>query len=129
MSRRNRNEANELGQADLFPADAATAKARRDRSRSPPWCADCGVNTLAIGEWYIVKDEVWKAAGRLGDLTDSFFLCIGCLELRLERRLMPDDFTDAPVNDPTGSSRRLRDRLTVSSTQRGNGRGRRTMKR
>jgi hypothetical protein len=112
-----RKAASELVQADLFPADAAAAKARRDRSREPPWCADCGVNTLDAGEWYVVKGEVWAAAkaGRPGEVwEESFYLCIGCLEQRLGRRLVSDDFTDARVNDlDKFQSRRLRDRLTV----------------
>lgn len=96
-------------QADLFPLDAAAAKARRECGSGRPWCSLCRVDTLAIGEFYMVEDEVWHAAVS----ADSFisFLCIGCLELRLGRRLRPDDFTDVPINDPRGSSRRLRDRL------------------
>jgi hypothetical protein len=110
-----RKAASELLQGDLFPADAAAAKARRDRSRAPPWCADCGVNTLAVGEWYMVNDKLWEAASRFGKIwEESFYLCIGCIELRLGRRLTPDDFTNVPVNDPDKfSSGRLRDRLTA----------------
>jgi hypothetical protein len=76
-------------------------------------CLDCGVETFAIGEAYMVHDELWRAAcpwnadGRMFD-----FLCVGCLEKRIGRRLVARDFKDAPINclHPT-NSRRLRDRL------------------
>jgi hypothetical protein len=108
-----RKAAGEVVQGDLWPADAAAAKARRNGC-----CADCGVNTLAADEWYIVKDDVWQAASRLGDVTVSFFLCIGCIEQRLGRRLTPGDFDDVPINVPNkfSMSRRLRDRLTGGKT-------------
>jgi hypothetical protein len=43
-------------------------------------------------------------------------LCIGCLEQRIGRTLMANDFTDAPVNDPNDPRRsrmseRMRHRL------------------
>jgi hypothetical protein len=46
-------------------------------------CLDCGVNTGTIGEYYILRDEVWLAAvpRRHG------MLCLGCVEARLHRRL------------------------------------------
>lgn len=48
----------------------------------------------------------WYGAGRC-------MLCIGCLEARLGRLLQPDDFTDAPINDPDflPMSDRLRSRI------------------
>jgi hypothetical protein len=87
-------------------------------------CADCRVDTLPAewgehAEYYMVHDEVWARTGM--PPRRSGFLCIGCLERRLRRRLRPDDFTDAMVNDPTVRptpryawsyrTRRLRDRL------------------
>ena len=42
----------------------------------------------------MVRNRVWSAAGmRHG------FLCIGCLESRIGRRLTPRDFTSAPINE------------------------------
>jgi hypothetical protein len=40
-------------------------------------------------------------------------LCIGCLEVRVGRRLEPSDFSDAPINYPgfLKRSERLSDRL------------------
>ena len=64
-------------------------------------CWDCGVETLSYEpgvatEYYMVHDEVWDAAGA----TTRTWLCIGCLESRLGRRLVPGDFQSAVVNDP-----------------------------
>jgi hypothetical protein len=73
-------------------------------------CADCGMFTVWDGrpdEYYMVAGEVWDAAGM-----DSGYLCVGCLENRLGRRLGPSDFTDAEVNDPgPWHTERLNDRL------------------
>jgi hypothetical protein len=66
-------------------------------------CVDCGVNTTPAiwrgrqvepalpqsWELYWVKDKVWAAAG-MGELDGS--LCVGCIEVRLGRRLRPKDF-------------------------------------
>ena len=55
-------------------------------------CIDCGFETVPdIGkcEWYMVHDAVWFAAGMpkrpIGYEGD--WLCIGCLERRLDRML------------------------------------------
>jgi hypothetical protein len=73
-------------------------------------CVDCGVDTLAIGEYYMVKDEVWEQAWvdrrrqrgpRHWSLRRSRrkqrhgrreILCIACLEVRIGRTLTRDDF-------------------------------------
>jgi hypothetical protein len=75
-----------------------------------PWqetaeCVDCRWNAVRLGEWYMVHDSVWKAAGME---TMGGALCIGCLEERLGRHLTADDFMDVPLNDlsiPNTSSR------------------------
>ena len=80
------------------------------RERSSGWplvvtaCADCGVGTNRIGEWYMVRDDIWEQAWRgrrkpWQVLPGQQVLCIGCLEKRLGRTLMACDFTDASVND------------------------------
>jgi hypothetical protein len=59
-------------------------------------------------ERYKVHDEVWKAARGEG------WLCVGCLEERLGRRLTPDDFpAHLPINnEPCGlRSKRLCGRI------------------
>jgi hypothetical protein len=95
-------------------------------------CADCGIGTLTIGEYYIVHDHVWEQAwaGRRkpwhGADSGQEILCIGCLEHRIGRTLMRCDFDftpemlrriAAPVNDPegksAGNSDRLQNRLTT----------------
>lgn len=63
----------------------------------------------------MVKDSVWISA-RL-PLYDGgpkhTFICIGCLEQRLGRRLTAHDFTDYPINVPSDlMTARLIDRLT-----------------
>lgn len=74
-------------------------------------CMDCGVNTgyTGIAEYYHVWEEVWNIAlGRpdaptdefVPGLTDAGYLCIGCIEERLGRRLTVEDFSDAPINQP-----------------------------
>jgi len=73
-------------------------------------CLDCGVDTGRINEYYMVIERVWWAVHDSG----IGMLCIGCLETRLGRRLRPDDFTDAYVNDVgfAPKSQRLMARLT-----------------
>ena len=61
-------------------------------------CADCGTNTTPhFGEWeyYMVHNTIWSRAG----MNDGF-LCIGCLEARIGRKLEPSDFANFPGNDP-----------------------------
>lgn len=59
-------------------------------------CACCSKNTLEIGEYYMVTDAVWKAAGRE---FAKRMLCIECLEGRIQRELTQDDFpSDIPIN-------------------------------
>jgi hypothetical protein len=82
-------------------------------------CADCEVGTLTIGEFYMVRDDVWQQAwkGRAKPwqhrAPGQMMLCVGCLETRLGRKLCAADFTDAPLNDPSQftMSARLLDRL------------------
>jgi hypothetical protein len=83
-------------------------------------CADCSIGTYTIGEWYMVRDEVWEEAwaGRRKPwhaLDGQGILCIGCLEKRIGRTLMAWDFKYVQVNDPNDGSisDRLWDRLTT----------------
>lgn len=71
-------------------------------------CADCGVNTTAVNEYYMVISELWHAHG-----PGRGMLCIGCLENRIGRELNRSDFTDAPINKIFDQSERLRARLTA----------------
>ena len=56
-------------------------------------CKDCGRNTMALKEYYMVKDHVWNQAGG-----GKGMLCVDCLEKRLGRQLTPEDFIDAIIN-------------------------------
>lgn len=87
---------------------------QRKRRKSPRViypCADCGVSTFDIGEYYMVQDDIWKHVWK--GRRRRPFLCIGCLEARLGRMLVASDFMDARVNDlaDLGISTRMRDRM------------------
>ena len=65
------------GQLALFHAPRVEPLPRD----GPAWCFECGVDTLEIDEWYMVRGEVWQAAvpwNANGEMFD--FLCVGCLE-------------------------------------------------
>jgi hypothetical protein len=71
-------------------------------------------------ERYFVHDHVWKKAGMACVWGDGA-LCIGCLERRIQRKLIPDDFVpDHPFNRPDlpGTRRRF-ERLTGCETVEG----------
>jgi hypothetical protein len=46
-------------------------------------CADCGRNVIKMGEYYMVRPEIWKRAGMEWEGN----LCIACLEKRIGRKL------------------------------------------
>jgi hypothetical protein len=79
-------------------------------------CHDCDVDLMLcdpdgfpVGGWerYMVQNHVWEAARGEG------WLCIGCLEGRLGRRLCAGDFKEGlPINEPDSlMSPRLRGRM------------------
>jgi hypothetical protein len=60
-------------------------------------------------DWFMAKDRVWRASQRGGACR---FLCVRCLEERIERRLSPADFKrSARVNFVGRKSSLLRSRL------------------
>lgn len=67
------------------------------------FCLDCNRELVptgdALAEWFAVTDEVWTATGLALHGLERGNLCVGCLEERLGRRLVPADFSDAPIND------------------------------
>jgi hypothetical protein len=101
--------------AALDAAFDAVADCDDAMTPSPSPCADCTIDTTPIEadrpwEYYMVRDEQWKVAtGK----KPADFLCVGCLETRLARRLTSADFSGAPINDPDklSISPRLRDRM------------------
>jgi hypothetical protein len=103
------------GQLD-FELDDERLPAHWEAPGAP--CHDCGRQTapargpgeLGGWEWYAVNEDVWPIGAREG------FLCVGCLEARLGRRLTPTDFPPLRVNEPHRiDSPRLRDRKGVVS--------------
>lgn len=90
-------------------------------------CRDCGVDTIpAEGdrEYYEVLDEVWQLArgegyGNSDNGEAGYFLCIGCLEARLGRRLTRADFAEKPASIPSPwYSDRLNNRLLDRGKER-----------
>lgn len=81
-------------------------------------CLDCGTDTNPT-EYYMVRDRIWEQAGMVAKrrYDDHVYLCIGCLERRLGRELLPEDFTGAPVNWLLleSASDRLRSRISGGS--------------
>jgi hypothetical protein len=81
-------------------------------------CNGCGMDTTPYDdhhrpvpgwEWYHVRDEVWEAAQKHGPVR---FLCVGCLEQRIGRRLVPGDFDALPIDKPSSlDTKRPVDRL------------------
>jgi hypothetical protein len=66
----------------------------RDRLLGKYFCNDCGVDVVALGDWYMCPDTVWEEELCLG-WSDN--LCITCLVKRLGRE--PQSFTDIfPAN-------------------------------
>lgn len=70
-----------------------------DVERVTAICTDCGEDTLSTpeGDWYMVRDDVWAAAGMTASAEDAY-LHRRCLEKRLGRRLTQGDYTNAPIN-------------------------------
>lgn len=70
-------------------------------------CNDCTYDCM--DEYYTVNDFIWEKAGVEGGM-----LCVGCLEVRMGRRLMPGDFPHWLINvwNYGVKSDRLIDRLT-----------------
>jgi hypothetical protein len=57
-------------------------------------CLDCGRDTLALGDYYMLRDPVWLEANP----DDEGMLCLWCVQVRLGRLLRQGDFSLAPVN-------------------------------
>lgn len=66
------------------------------KADSNDFCVDCSVDTVLIGEYYMVHDHVWFESGMT---KTSGMLCISCLEKRIKRQLNSDDFKNLPINN------------------------------
>ena len=56
-------------------------------------CVECGVNTLQINEYYMLKNDIWDLAG-----AEQGMLCVSCFEALSNVTLTRADFTDYPIN-------------------------------
>jgi hypothetical protein len=81
----------------------------KDWTKDKKWlCHDCQAHTGVMGDYYMIKDELWERHGcREG------MLCIACLEARMGRELNPEDFTEALVNKGVATKRSELMRLRV----------------
>ena len=70
-----------------------------------PFCNDC--RTLHPSP-YMVHNSIWRVVNPVN--TTRLFLCFSCLEKRLERKLVIDDFTHARLNYPIHLGYELRKR-------------------
>src|SRR5438094_8634707 len=92
----------------------------------PAYCRDCGTDTTPCTgkrgcrhtgkwEWYGVHAELWLSAGMEHPFEGGDgFLCIGCLEKRIGRRLTPADFIH--IDDHPWDTPRLKDRQGILAT-------------
>ena len=63
----------------------------------PHWCCmDCGKDTDASEEYYMLRNPLWRQAVKRPHRKGM--LCLDCVEIRLGRPLNAEDFTEAPVN-------------------------------
>jgi hypothetical protein len=85
-------------------------------------CMDCGVDTLARGEYYALKDSVWRTI----NLLVIGYMFLACAEDRLGQGLCRGDFSSAPINKTSAlKCPALAERLqrAQSSASRGTSRG------
>lgn len=64
-------------------------------------CLDCDCDVREIGEiTYMVRDSLWRLAMKGDRYRGPVFLCIGCIEKRIDRLLDEHDFDALSVNEP-----------------------------
>ena len=56
-----------------------------------PLCEDCESDSF---KWFMVQNEIWDKYG-----VDDRMLCLECLEKRVGRKMLFEDFTDCPLNN------------------------------
>jgi hypothetical protein len=102
-----------FGGRDIHLRDGSRIEYRWELAVCDWRCLDCKINTDAIDEYYMLRNEVWEEAN--ADIDGK--LCISCVERRLGRTLTAADFTGGKINTSTTLSRspRLIDRLGFSS--------------
>jgi hypothetical protein len=83
-----------------------------DSTIRDPHCIDCGVDTDAINENYMIHDELWRAENP----AEAGMLCVGCCERRLRRKLCRKDFRLYALSAFDGGmpvSARLKSRMKI----------------
>jgi hypothetical protein len=68
---------------------------RPSGSRNSVLCRDCGVDTVKVGEWYLVRDSLWRQAA---PDAPGAVLCLSCIARQLGRPLVAKDFTASPAS-------------------------------
>lgn len=99
-----------FGRRDIYLRDGSRIEYRWRLVVSDWRCLDCGIDTDALCEYYMIHDEIWEQIHPKNDGS----LCIACVERRLGRELVATDFTDLPINTNPQLLRspRLADRLS-----------------
>lgn len=79
-------------------------------------CLDCREDVSKIKEYCMLVDSTWYLIHN----SAKGMLCVGCIESRLGRRLIPDDFNESYLNRSRSFERsaRLLDRMTNHGTTR-----------
>jgi hypothetical protein len=75
-------------QSTLFSIDAYTVQGEKGL------CLDCSRDTLRSGDYYMLRDDVWREANP----SVEGMLCLDCLEKRLGRGVGWWDLSPAPIN-------------------------------
>src|SRR5581483_7432751 len=67
-------------------------------------CLDCGKNTFEHGDdWYFLRNRLWRQL--VPREQRHGMICRACVERRLGRQLMPDDFRKATDDESTPEDR------------------------
>lgn len=72
-------------------------------------CQDCSADLQKIGEVYMLRNDVWFPVAK-----GTPNLCIGCFEIRADRSLRSQDFSEHQQNFKPGKSQRMLNRLTMT---------------
>jgi hypothetical protein len=104
-----------LDNEDMCLEDAQQLMKVAQKNLHKSWCGDCGVRVFECGEYYSLRDSVWKSVARKSEM-----LCVGCIEERLGRLLVNRDFRPCPLTDeiplnPRNYSARLISRVLDKS--------------
>lgn len=92
-----------FGGRDVHLRDGSRIEYRWEPVISDWRCLDCGVDTDAIDEYYMVLDPIWEQATHEPDCDGH--LCIECIERRLGRALQASDFSARDINTNTDMPR------------------------